>query len=71
MAAGRPGRPPAPRVPWQFVLRATAVVTGLTLLLLVEVRGLVFYLAWGLIGFALLTEALATFVYWRRSRDDL
>jgi hypothetical protein len=69
VSAGRSERPPAPSVPWQFVLRATAVVAGLTLLLVVEVRGLVFYLAWGLIVLALLTEALATFVYWRRSRD--
>ena len=70
MSAGRPARPPAPRVPWQYVVRATAVVAGLTLLLVVEVRGFVFYLAWGLIVLALLTEALATLVYWRRSRHS-
>jgi hypothetical protein len=69
VSAGRPERPPAPRVPWQFVLRASAVVAGLTLLLIVDVHGAAFYLAWGLIVLALLTEALATFVYWRRSRD--
>jgi hypothetical protein len=69
VSAGRPERPPAPNVPWQFVVRATAVVAGLTLLLVVEVRGFVFYLAWGLIVLALLTEGLATFVYWQRSRS--
>jgi hypothetical protein len=58
-----PGPPP-----WQFVLRAAAVVTGLTLLVIVDVRGVVFYIAWGLIGLALVTEAAATLVYWRRSR---
>ena len=44
------------------------VVTGLTLLLVVEVRGFVFYLAWTLIVLALLGEAAATLVYWLRSR---
>ena len=68
MSAGRSERPPAPRIPWQFVVRATAVVAGLTLLLVVEVHGLVFFLAWGLIVLALVTEGIATFVYWRRSR---
>jgi hypothetical protein len=68
MSAGHPERPPAPRVPWQFVLRASAVIAGLTLLLVVDVHGLVFFLAWGLIVLALLTEGVATFVYWRRSR---
>jgi hypothetical protein len=70
VSAGHPERPPAPRVPWQFLVRATAVVAGLTLLLVVDVHGLVFYLAWGLIGFALLSEGVATFVYWRRSRGS-
>lgn len=59
---------PSPRVPWQFLLRAAAVVAGLTLLLVVDVRGFVFYLAWGLIVLALLSDALATLVYWRRPR---
>ena len=68
MPAGRPERPPASRIPRQFVVRATAVVAGLTLLLVVDVHGLVFFLAWGLIVLALVTEAVATFVYWRRSR---
>ena len=55
--------------PWQFASRAVAVITGLTLLLVVDVKGVVFYLAWALIGLALITEALATVVYWRRSHD--
>ena len=46
-----------------------AVVTGLTLLLVVDVKGVVFYFAWALIGLALLTEAIGTLVYWRHSRD--
>jgi hypothetical protein len=44
------------------------VITGLTMLLIVDVRGAAFYFAWALIVLALATEALATFVYWRRSR---
>ncbi len=55
--------------PWQFATRAVAVITGLTLLLVVDVKGFVFYLAWALIGLALITEAIATVVYWRRSHD--
>jgi hypothetical protein len=58
------GAPP----PWQFLVRAAAVVTGLTLLLIVDVHGVAFYVAWALIVLALATEALATFVYWRRLR---
>jgi hypothetical protein len=58
------GAPP----PWQFLVRAAAVVTGLTLLLIVDVHGVAFYIAWALIVLALATEALATFVYWRRLR---
>ena len=54
--------------PWQFLLRATAIVTGLTLLLIVDVHGAAFYVAWALIVLALVTEALATFVFWRRAR---
>ena len=46
------------------------VITGLTLLLIVNVHGVVFYIAWTLIVLALATEALATVVYWRRSRSD-
>jgi hypothetical protein len=64
----RPSRGPPPAAPWQFIARAIAVVTGLTLLLIVDVHGVAFYLAWSLIGLALITEAAATLVYWRRSR---
>jgi hypothetical protein len=60
-------RPPS-GPPWQFLFRAAAVVTGLTLLLIVDVRGAAFYVAWSLIVLALASEAAATFVYWRRSR---
>jgi hypothetical protein len=56
--------------PWQFVIRAVFVVTGLTLLLIVDVHGAGFYFAWGLIGLALVSEAAATLVYWRRSRSE-
>ena len=56
---------------WQFLLRALLVIAGLTLLLLVKVHGLVFYVAWTLIVLALVSEGAATFVYWRRSRRDL
>ena len=54
--------------PWQFLLRATAVISGLTLLLIVDVRGVAFYLAWSLIVLALVSEAAATALYWHRSR---
>jgi hypothetical protein len=64
----RGGRAP-PGMPWQFVLRAALVVTGLTLLLLVDVHGVVFYLAWAAIGLALLSETAAMLIYWRRSRQ--
>jgi hypothetical protein len=57
-------------VPWQFATRAAAIVTGLTLLLVVDVKGVVFYFAWGLIGLALISEAISTLVYWRRSRSE-
>jgi len=56
-------------VAWQFAIRAAAIVTGLTLLLVVDVKGVVFFFAWGLIGLALISEAVATLVYWRRSRS--
>jgi hypothetical protein len=62
--AGRP--PPGP--PWQFLFRAAAVVCGLTLLLIVDVHGAAFYVAWSLIVLALASEAAATLVYRRRSR---
>jgi hypothetical protein len=54
--------------PRQFLARAAMVVAGLTLLLVVDVRGAVFYFAWALIGLALASEAAATLVYWSRSR---
>ena len=63
-----PGSHPSHGPPWQFAVRAVAIVTGLTLLVIVDVHGAVFYVAWGLIGFALVTETAATLVYWRRSR---
>ena len=55
-------------VPWQFALRAVMVVTGLTMLLFAHVQGALFYIAWGLIALALVSEAAATFFYWRGSR---
>jgi hypothetical protein len=55
--------------PWQFLIRAVAVVTGLTLLLIVDVRGVAFYFAWMLIVLALVTEGTATLVSWLRSRS--
>jgi hypothetical protein len=63
-----PRGPPAPP-PWQFLVRAVAVVTGLTLLVIVDVHGAAFYFAWALIGLALVSETAATLVYWRRSRS--
>jgi hypothetical protein len=47
-----------------------AVITGLTMLLIVDVRGVAFYLAWALIVLTLATEGLGTLVYWRRSRAN-
>ena len=44
------------------------VVTGLVLLLVVDVHGAVFYVAWALIVLALVGEALGTLVYWVQSR---
>jgi len=63
MLPGAPGPPP-----WQFLLRGAAVCTGLTLLLIVDVHGVAFYIAWALIVLALVTEGAATLVYWRRQR---
>jgi hypothetical protein len=40
------------------------VISGLVLLLIVDVHGVVFYIAWGLIVLALAGEAVATLVYW-------
>jgi hypothetical protein len=64
-----PGASRATAPPWQFLVRAAAVITGLALLLIVDVRGAAFYFAWSLIVLALATEAAATLVYWRRSRS--
>ena len=60
-------RPPS-AIPWQFLFRAVMVVTGLTLLLVVKVHGAAFYVAWALIGLALLSEAAAMLVYRVRVR---
>ena len=56
--------------PWQFLVRAAMVVTGLVLLLVVDAHGVVFYVAWVLIVLALAGEAVGTVVYWARSRGD-
>jgi hypothetical protein len=61
-------RGPPGGVPWQFAVRAVAMITGLTLLLIVDVHGLVFFFAWSLIVLALVSEAAATLVYWHRTR---
>ena len=69
-ARGGPGPPAAPAAPfpWQFAVRAVMVITGLVLLLLVDVHGVGFFFAWTLIVLALLSEAAATGVHWHRSR---
>jgi len=61
------GRPP-PHPPWQFLIRAAMVITGLVLLLVVDVRGVPFYVAWALIVLALVGEAIGTLTYWTQSR---
>ena len=63
-----PGRGGRPAPPWQFLVRATMVITGLVLLLVVDVHGAVFYVAWALIVLALAGEALGTLVYWVQFR---
>jgi hypothetical protein len=63
---GRVRAPPLP--PWQFLVRAAMVISGLVLLLVVDVHGVVFYVAWVLIVLALAGEAVGTLVYWVRSR---
>jgi hypothetical protein len=60
--------PPA-GLPWQFLFRAAAVITGLALLLVVDVHGVAFYVAWSLIVLALVSEGAATLVYRLRSRQ--
>jgi hypothetical protein len=67
MALGESGRPP-PHPPWQFMARASMVIAGLVLLLVVDVRGVAFYVAWGLIVLALVGEAIGTLTYWTQSR---
>jgi hypothetical protein len=54
--------------PRQFLARAVAIVLGLTMLLIVNVRGVAFYVAWALIVLAFLSETAATLVYWHRLR---
>jgi hypothetical protein len=56
--------------PWQFASRAIAVISGLTLLLVADVHGALFYFAWSLIVVALVTEGAATLVYWLRAGDE-
>ena len=68
VATGGPRTGASSAPAWQFLVRAAMVITGLTMLLIVDVRGAAFYFAWALIVLALATEALATFVYWRRAR---
>ena len=67
-AAGPQTSRPPPGLPWQFLLRAVLVITGLTLLLVVNVRGVMFYLAWSLIVLALVSEATAMLVHRHRAR---
>jgi hypothetical protein len=55
-------------LPLQFLARAIAIIVALTMLLVVNVRGAAFYVAWSLIVLAFLSEVAATYVYWRRSR---
>jgi hypothetical protein len=55
-------------MPSQFLARAIAIIVGSTMLLVVNVRGVAFYIAWSLIVLAFLSELAATVVYRRRSR---
>ena len=55
-------------MPSQFLARAIAIIVGLTMLLVVNVRGAAFYVAWSLIVLAFFSEVAATYMYWRRSR---
>jgi hypothetical protein len=55
-------------LPGHFLVRAVAIIAGLTMLLVVNVRGVAFYVAWSLIVLAFLSEVAATLVYWRRTR---
>jgi O-antigen/teichoic acid export membrane protein len=49
-------------------VRAFALLTGATLLVVVGVEGAASYAAWALIAAAVVSEAAATLVYQRRSR---
>ena len=51
-----------------MLIRSGAVLTGLVLLLFVDVHGVAFYIAWALIALAVVSELLATLVYWLASR---
>jgi hypothetical protein len=55
-------------MPSQFLARAIAIIVGSTMLLVVTVRGVGFYIAWSHIVLAFLSELTATVVYWRRAR---
>jgi hypothetical protein len=55
-------------MPPQFLARAIAIIVGLTMLLVVNVRGAAFYVAWSLIVLAFLSEVAATVVHLRRAR---
>ncbi|UGS34038.1 hypothetical protein [Capillimicrobium parvum] len=68
MSPPSPDQRPPHAIPWQFLIRAVMVVTGLTLLLVAKVHGAAFYVAWALIGLALLSEAAAMLVYRVRMR---
>jgi hypothetical protein len=50
-------------MPSQFLVRAIAIIVGSTMLLVVNVRGAAFYIAWSLIVLAFLSEVAATVVY--------
>ena len=63
-----PHQPGKPAIPWQVLVRAAAVVTGLVLLLFVDVHGVAFYIAWALILLALVSELAATLFFWFASR---
>ncbi len=43
------------------------MITGLTLLLIVDVHGTTFHIAWALIVLALISEGTATLLYWLQS----
>jgi hypothetical protein len=62
---GDPGPRPAgrfPRLGGSSSSGRSAVITGLALLLIVDVRGAAFYTAWTLIGLALVSEGAAALV---------